>query len=113
MSEDALQLSLFSPKNLALGEAREALESLCFQRALGLYRGVLARWPDTEDASEGLELAGDWAAFFGELKSLKPAEAAVRLFEELQERDRSARSPGCFEGPCWNTVFISSKNRET
>ena len=85
MNGVGVQLDLFSPDRLSLGEARETLHALDFERAAMLYRQIIARWPEAGEAREGLAAATRWNEILSRIESGDPRSAPRMLWEEIWE----------------------------
>lgn len=74
--DENIQLDLFSPDRVMVGQAFNALGKVDLHAAMTLLEEVLSRWPDTLDAREGYRLASDW------LKTSEVRESEFMLFWE-------------------------------
>lgn len=74
--EAMIQLSLFTPHRLALGEAWDALAVLDVDRAARLFDGLVASYPDSREAVAGAAAAHHWSKVFFDCQAL-PALAGV------------------------------------
>jgi tetratricopeptide (TPR) repeat protein len=80
-----VQLGLFSPDRLAVGEARQAMADLELDHAIEILEEVLAVAPDTADAEADLQIATQWRQTLEEVAGLEPGLRLERLWERISE----------------------------
>ncbi len=84
MTEDDIQLDLFSQDRVKVREGFIALARLDLAGAAGTFAEVLSRWPGHPDGSAGLRMATAWADSLKEVKSLQRQDAATALWERIK-----------------------------
>lgn len=80
-----MQLDLFSPERLAVGEAREALARLAFDEAIAIFGKALELSPTSSDAEAGREVARRWKALLEGARHLGPRDRLTRIWSEVLE----------------------------
>jgi hypothetical protein len=114
MNGVGVQLDLFSPDRLSLGEAREALNALDLERAAMLYRQIIARWPEAGEAREGLAAAARWNEILSRIESGDPRSAPRTLWDEIREATASTASlPEGFRAGLLRRVRDMLRNLDT
>jgi hypothetical protein len=81
--ESFVQLDLFTPHRLDLGEAWDALAALELDRAMALFDGILARYPDSGEAAHGASIARHWSEVLAAPRSLPPGESVSAIWKAL------------------------------
>ncbi len=80
-----VQLGLFTPDRAEVEAGFTALGQLDLERAEGLFRGVLERQTDDEDARQGLEAVEHWRGLLADLAERPPLERAAALWRSVHE----------------------------
>lgn len=78
-----MQLGLFSPDRLAVGEAHQAMAELELDHAIEILEEVLAVAPDTSDAEADLRIATDWKQTIEAVASLEPEARLSHLWDRI------------------------------
>lgn len=81
----AVQLGLFTPERAETEQAFAALDSLEFERAEELFRGMLARDAGSPQAGDGLAAVGHWRRLHASLDGLAATERALALWHAIHE----------------------------
>ena len=91
--EAFVQLDLFTPQRLDLGEAWDALASLAAERAARLFSVLVARYPDSREARDGQRIAAHWRQVLARAQTMPLPARVPALWTALSECPDELISP--------------------